>query len=155
MSSGRSQEQDGRARICHGISSIRGSSAPRVSVGVRNGGVWENHLCTGDLHGAGVVGAREKLSVVGVRPGEKGREVSLGSWKEPMPAFRDIPATPVSFSGKPSQILTWVHLDSSTHPQCRFGTTVVGLGIVMLLPTPQGRGLKEFWRLIESCVSKV
>ena len=42
-----------------------------MSVGVGNGGVRENHLCTGDLHGAGVVGAREKLSVVGVRPGEK------------------------------------------------------------------------------------
>ena len=83
------------------------------------------------------------------------RAVSLESWKEPAPAFRDIPATPVPFSAKPSQILTWVHLDSSTHPQCRFGMTVIGIGIVMLLPTPQGRGLKEFWRLIECWVSKV
>ena len=141
-SSGRSQEQDGCARSCHGISSFRGSPAPSVSVGVENGGVWENHLCTGDLHGAGVVGARDKLSVVGVRPGEKVRR-SLGELEGTGACFRDKPATPVPFSAKPSQILT-----CSTHYQCRFGTTVVGIETVML-PTPQGRGLKEFWRLIE------
>lgn len=56
---------------------LQGSPAPSVSLLVLGMAVRENHLCTGDLHGAGVVGAREKLSVVGVRPGEKVRAVSL------------------------------------------------------------------------------
>lgn len=36
-----------------------------MSFGVGNGGIWENHLCTGDLHSAGVVGVRERLWRVG------------------------------------------------------------------------------------------
>lgn len=86
---------------------LRGPWPPACLL-VLNDGVRENHLVQ-VTHGAGVVGAREKLSVW-----EKARRKSEGSLSRELErtgaqAFRDIPATPVPFSAKPSQILTWVH----------------------------------------------
>lgn len=58
---GGAKEEDGGARGCRGAPGCRGASASRVSVGVGNGGIWEDHLCTGDVRGAGAVGVRERL----------------------------------------------------------------------------------------------
>lgn len=65
-----------------------------MSVGVGNGGIWENHLCTGDVQGAGVIGARERLTVAGERPGRTGGR-SQGVGGDPRAAFENLPATPV------------------------------------------------------------
>lgn len=88
---GRDQGKDGGVRGCRCAAGFGRSSAPSVFVGVGNGGIWENHFCTGDVHGAGVVGVRERLSVAGGRMGGR----SLGCWRGPARGFGDLPASPV------------------------------------------------------------
>lgn len=60
--------KDGGARGSCGSPGFRGPSAPRVSVGVGNGGIWENYLCTGDMHCA--------EAIVAPQAREEGRKLS-------------------------------------------------------------------------------
>lgn len=82
-----------------------GSSAPSLSLGVGNGGIWENHLCAGDVHGAGVVGARERLSSGGRKARENGSEVSQGSWRGPACGFKELASNSGSFLSWPFRTL--------------------------------------------------
>lgn len=113
-----------------------------MSAGVGNGGVWENHLCTGDLHGTGVVGAREKLSVAGVRPGEKGRSLwGVGGYRRL--AFKDA-SNPCFFLREAVSDPSLGSFSlSSAHPQCLFVTTVLGIGIALLVPSPRRQRLNK------------
>lgn len=76
--------KDGGARGCGWAPSLRGSPAPRVSLGVGNGGIRENYLCTGDVHCAEAVVALGRLPVTREegrklsRVGGSGRVVSWG-----------------------------------------------------------------------------